>query len=327
MAIFLVTIGIGIPNGAQRRGLRPQPDPDPRPLGDRRLADAHDRRDVVPAVPRRRPPAGRWRWRSPSRSTCSAFYTGSFAVPGDRRRALLLAVILWLFAWVWRTYLAGERSLPRLGIALAITTFTYGAIVGVLLQVSFCDGRDRSLPGDSDRRPRGRDDVRLPRPRRHVGRWSGSSSAPPGCRAAASSSSSALFAGRPDPVGRAARRRGAARRHVLPAGPAGLGRPVQRPGAAQGAARRPGWPRPATGTSARRRCGSSSPWRCSCPSSPSSSPTRDPNAIDPGLPRRERPLGVHRRDHELDVRGARRARGRRRGRRPGDRPPRSCSGA
>ena len=76
-----------------------------------------------------------------------AFYTGSLPFRAIAGVALLL-VILWLFAWVWRTYLAGERSLPRLGIALAITTFTYGAIVGVLLQISFAMGTV-ILPGNS----------------------------------------------------------------------------------------------------------------------------------------------------------------------------------
>jgi hypothetical protein len=76
-----------------------------------------------------------------------AFYTGNLpfrAVSG----VVLLLVILWLAAWAWRAYLAGERSLPRLGMALAITTFTYGAIVGVTLQVSFATGV-QMLPGNS----------------------------------------------------------------------------------------------------------------------------------------------------------------------------------
>ena len=75
-----------------------------------------------------------------------AFYTGSFpfrAISGT----VLLVVILWLLVWTWRTYLAGERSLPRLGLALALTTFTYGAIVGVLLQVGFAAGTS-IVPGD-----------------------------------------------------------------------------------------------------------------------------------------------------------------------------------
>ena len=146
MAIFLVTIGIGIPNALNVM------DPDRNTIlthvhsgtvgwltltivgtafllfraADRRLALA-----LAVLVP----------------VYVLAFYTGSFpfrAIAG----VLLLVGVLWLFAWVWRTYLAGERSLPRLGIALAITTFTYGAIIGVLLQVSFAMGVTL-LPGNS----------------------------------------------------------------------------------------------------------------------------------------------------------------------------------
>jgi hypothetical protein len=65
-----------------------------------------------------------------------AFYTGSFpfrAVAGT----LLLAVIAWLVIWLWQAYLAGERSLPRLAVLLGLTTFGYGAVVGVLLQLQF----------------------------------------------------------------------------------------------------------------------------------------------------------------------------------------------
>ena len=75
-----------------------------------------------------------------------AFYTGSYpfrAIAG----VALLVVILWLLVWTWRTYLGGERSLPRLGLALALTTFTYGAIVGVLLQVGFA-ANAAIVPGD-----------------------------------------------------------------------------------------------------------------------------------------------------------------------------------
>ena len=53
---------------------------------------------------------------------------------------LLLAAVLWLFAWAWQTYLASERSLPGLALALGLTTFTYGAVIGVLLQVQFALG-------------------------------------------------------------------------------------------------------------------------------------------------------------------------------------------
>jgi hypothetical protein len=76
-----------------------------------------------------------------------AFYTGSYPL-----RALsgtvLLAVIFWLVAWTWRTYLASERSLPQLGMALAISTFTLGGVIGVLLQIQFALGT-AIVPGDS----------------------------------------------------------------------------------------------------------------------------------------------------------------------------------
>ena len=59
----------------------------------------------------------------------AAFYTGSLparAITG----ALLLVAVMWLFAWLWRTYLAGDRTLARLAMTLGLSTFTYGAIVG-----------------------------------------------------------------------------------------------------------------------------------------------------------------------------------------------------
>lgn len=53
--------------------------------------------------------------------------------------ALLLLAILWLVVWAWRTY-GAHRSLPSLAIALGFTTFTYGAIIGVLRQVQLAGG-------------------------------------------------------------------------------------------------------------------------------------------------------------------------------------------
>jgi hypothetical protein len=68
-----------------------------------------------------------------------AFYTGNFAFRAIGGVALLIALV-WLLVWVWQTYLAGERSLPRLGVALGLSTFGYGALIGVLLQVGFAAG-------------------------------------------------------------------------------------------------------------------------------------------------------------------------------------------
>jgi hypothetical protein len=68
-----------------------------------------------------------------------AFYTGNFAFRAVSGVALLIAVA-WLLVWIWQTYLAGERTLPRLAVVLGLTTFGYGALVGVLLQVQFAAG-------------------------------------------------------------------------------------------------------------------------------------------------------------------------------------------
>jgi hypothetical protein len=145
MAIFLVTISIGIPNGLDVVEF------------DRnqilthvhsgtigwltlslvaatfvlfRVADARLATSLAIAVP----------------VYVAAFYTGSYvlrAVTG----VVLLALVVWLVVWAWRSFLAGPRSLPRLGITLALTTFAYGAIVGVLLQVQFATA-STILPGD-----------------------------------------------------------------------------------------------------------------------------------------------------------------------------------
>ena len=69
----------------------------------------------------------------------AAFYTGSFALRAVGG-TLLLVAIAWLLVWVWRQFLAGERSLPRLALVLGLTSFGYGAVIGVLLQIQFALG-------------------------------------------------------------------------------------------------------------------------------------------------------------------------------------------
>lgn len=76
-----------------------------------------------------------------------AFYTGNFAFRAIGGVALLIA-IGWLLVWAWQTYLAGEHSLPRLAVVLALTSFGYGAVFGVLIQITRATGMD-ILPGDS----------------------------------------------------------------------------------------------------------------------------------------------------------------------------------
>ncbi len=67
-----------------------------------------------------------------------AFYV---AVPWLRAAAggVLLLLILWLVVWAWQV--ATERgSIPAIAIALGLTTFTYGAIIGVLRQLQLAGG-------------------------------------------------------------------------------------------------------------------------------------------------------------------------------------------
>ncbi len=76
-----------------------------------------------------------------------AFYTGDFmfrAISG----VALLAIVAWLVYWVWITYLAEERTLPRLAVALGLTSFGYGGVVGVLIQLAYALEID-ILPGDT----------------------------------------------------------------------------------------------------------------------------------------------------------------------------------
>ena len=76
----------------------------------------------------------------------AAFYTGSFQLRAITGVALFVA-IAWLVVWVWQTYLASTRSLPGLGLAFALSMFALGAVVGVLLQVGFASGQT-FVPGD-----------------------------------------------------------------------------------------------------------------------------------------------------------------------------------
>ena len=76
-----------------------------------------------------------------------AFYTGNFALRAVGGTALLIAVA-WLLWWLWRQFLAGERTLPRLAVTLGVTSFGYGALIGVLIQISLASGLTL-LPGDT----------------------------------------------------------------------------------------------------------------------------------------------------------------------------------
>ena len=76
-----------------------------------------------------------------------AFYTGNFAFRAIGGTALL-AGIVWLLYWAWTTYLSSDRTLPRLAVVLGLTSFGYGAVVGVLMQVALAL-EISILPGDA----------------------------------------------------------------------------------------------------------------------------------------------------------------------------------
>lgn len=63
-----------------------------------------------------------------------AFYTGNLAFRAISGTLLLIA-IGWLIVWMWQQFLRGERTLPRLAVILGLTSFAYGAVMGVLLQL------------------------------------------------------------------------------------------------------------------------------------------------------------------------------------------------
>jgi hypothetical protein len=68
----------------------------------------------------------------------AAFYLGN---PTLREvvGTILLIAILWVVVWAWQLA-RRQRTLPALAIALGLTTFTYGAIIGVLRQVQLAGG-------------------------------------------------------------------------------------------------------------------------------------------------------------------------------------------
>ena len=76
-----------------------------------------------------------------------AFYLGNLPFRAISGTALLVAIV-WLVVWAWQSY-ARIGTLPALAVALGLATFGYGAIIGVILQVQLASG-NQIFPAGAD---------------------------------------------------------------------------------------------------------------------------------------------------------------------------------
>jgi len=136
MAVFLVTIGIGILNGLDLVTFSQ----------DQLLTHVHT--GTLGWITLSLVALGTWFAKGIDRRLAWALaliipiYALAFLVAPAIRSViggLLLLAILWLVVWAWRGY-GARRDLPSLAIALGFTTFTYGAVIGVLRQVQLAGG-------------------------------------------------------------------------------------------------------------------------------------------------------------------------------------------
>ena len=146
MGLFLVTIVIGIINGLDLYEF------------DRNQLLTHVHSGTLGWVTLTLVAASFWLFRSGDRRLATsmavliaayviAFYTGFLWLRAATGVALFVA-IAWLLVWAWRAAVA-TGSLPALAVALGFTTFAYGAVIGVLLQVQLASGTT-IFPGGGD---------------------------------------------------------------------------------------------------------------------------------------------------------------------------------
>jgi hypothetical protein len=144
MAIFLVTIAIGILNGLDLVTFN----------HDQLLTHVHS--GTIGWISLGIIAAAFWLTRSGDRRIAwalgilvpiyvAAFYSGNYAFRAIAGTPLLV-VIVFVFIWAWRAARA-DGSFPAIAVALALTTFAYGAIFGVVLQIGFATSTTL-LPGD-----------------------------------------------------------------------------------------------------------------------------------------------------------------------------------
>jgi len=146
MAVFVVTVSIGIANGLDAIEF------------DRNAILTHVHSGTLGWITLTLVATAAWLYRSMDRRLAitlgllvplyvAAFYTTFFALRAILG-LLLLVAIAWLVVWAWGAYRSGERSMPRLAVALALTMFALGSTLGVLIQVGFATAQ-AIVPGDS----------------------------------------------------------------------------------------------------------------------------------------------------------------------------------
>ena len=138
MAVFLVTLAIGIPNGLDVVDVP------------RDILLAHVHSGTLGWISLGVVATAAWLFAGLDRRLAIGLailvplYVAAFASGNPPARAIggvaLLVAILLLIGWIWQAYLGSARTVPQLAVALGLTTFTYGAVIGVLLQVQFATG-------------------------------------------------------------------------------------------------------------------------------------------------------------------------------------------
>ena len=138
LAVFLVTVGIGILNGLDAVELS------------RDVLLTHVHSGTLGWITLGVAATACWVYGGMDRllaialATVTPIYVLAFATGSYPLRAatgvVMLGVVFWLIAWAWRSYLASDRSLAGLALALGLTTFSYGSIIGVVLQLQFALG-------------------------------------------------------------------------------------------------------------------------------------------------------------------------------------------
>jgi hypothetical protein len=136
MAVFLVTIGIGIVNGLDLYEF------------DHNQLLTHVHTGTLGWITLSLVAIATWHAKGIDRrlalglATLVPLYALGFLVAPAIRSvlgAVLLVGIVALVVWAWGRFRA-MRSLPALAVALGFTTFAYGAIIGVLIQVQLAGG-------------------------------------------------------------------------------------------------------------------------------------------------------------------------------------------